>query len=82
MSFNLNFMFQFPMEVPSSTSPLSSEAVCEAAARLLFMNVKWARSLPAFTALPLRDQVCNIQLHSLHLYTLKCQYLVNFMLFL
>ena len=33
------------------------ETICESAARLLFMNVRWAKSVPAFTALPPRDQV-------------------------
>ncbi|KAF4526609.1 hypothetical protein B566_EDAN006424 [Ephemera danica] len=41
--------------------PLAAETVCEAAARLLFMNVKWARGLPAFTALPLRDQMLLLE---------------------
>ena len=33
------------------------EAVCEAAAKLLFMSVKWARNIPSFLSLPFRDQV-------------------------
>lgn len=33
------------------------EAVCEAAAKLLFMSVKWARNIPSFMSLPFRDQV-------------------------
>ncbi|GLG98330.1 Tailless [Gryllus bimaculatus] len=37
--------------------PLPLEAVCESAARLLFMNVKWAKNVPAFTALHFGDQV-------------------------
>ncbi|XP_059485557.1 nuclear receptor subfamily 2 group E member 1 [Neocloeon triangulifer] len=40
---------------------LSGEAVCEVAARLLFMNVKWARSLPAFTSLSLKDQLLLLE---------------------
>ena len=35
----------------------SPESVCEAAAKLLFMSVKWARNIPSFVSLPVRDQV-------------------------
>ena len=38
----------------------SPEAVCEAAAKLLFMSVKWARNIPSFLNLPFRDQVRTI----------------------
>jgi hypothetical protein len=34
-----------------------SETIQEASARLLFMSIKWCKSLPSFIALPLRDQV-------------------------
>lgn len=37
------------------------EAVCEAAAKLLFMSVKWARNIPSFMSLPFRDQVSAAQ---------------------
>ncbi|XP_041350644.1 nuclear receptor subfamily 2 group E member 1-like [Gigantopelta aegis] len=37
------------------------EAICEAAARLLFMSVKWAKSVPAFQSLPFRDQVLLLE---------------------
>ncbi|KAL8566972.1 hypothetical protein ACOMHN_059772 [Nucella lapillus] len=37
------------------------EAICEAAARLLFMAVKWAKTVPAFVALPFRDQVLLLE---------------------
>lgn len=37
--------------------------VYETAARLLFMAVKWAKSLPSFAGLPFRDQV-RINLYS------------------
>ncbi|XP_076445529.1 nuclear receptor subfamily 2 group E member 1-like [Babylonia areolata] len=37
------------------------EAICEAAARLLFMAVKWAKTVPAFVALPFRDQVVLLE---------------------
>ncbi len=51
---------------PASATPtlLSSlqtqqDNVYETAARLLFMAVKWTKSLPSFAGLPFRDQVCN-----------------------
>jgi hypothetical protein len=34
-----------------------SETIQEASARLLFMSIKWCKSLPSFITLPLRDQV-------------------------
>jgi len=37
------------------------ETICESAARLLFMNVRWAKSVPAFTALPSRDQIVLLE---------------------
>ncbi|PVD27956.1 hypothetical protein C0Q70_10532 [Pomacea canaliculata] len=37
------------------------EAICEAAARLLFMSVKWAKTVPAFVALPFADQVVLLE---------------------
>ncbi|XP_059166791.1 nuclear receptor subfamily 2 group E member 1-like [Physella acuta] len=37
------------------------EAICEAAARLLFMSVKWTKSVPAFVTLPFRDQVLLLE---------------------
>lgn len=52
------FYLQYPHELalPIITSP---DSVCETAARLLFMNVRWAKHLPAYTALPFRDQVSS-----------------------
>ncbi|XP_076063383.1 nuclear receptor subfamily 2 group E member tailless [Oratosquilla oratoria] len=47
-----------PVLPPLFTSP---ETVCESAARLLFMNVRWAKHLPAFTALPFRDQLLLLE---------------------
>ncbi|ESO85739.1 hypothetical protein LOTGIDRAFT_130367, partial [Lottia gigantea] len=37
------------------------ETICEAAARLLFMSVKWAKTVPAFLSLPFRDQVILVE---------------------
>jgi len=49
----------------SSTLPCApannAELVCEAAARLLFMSVKWVKNLPAFVALPFDDQALLIE---------------------
>lgn len=39
----------------------SAETLCESAARLLFMNVQWAKSVPAFTALHYRDQLLLLE---------------------
>jgi len=39
----------------------SAELVCEAAARLLFMSIKWVKNLPAFVALPFVDQALLIE---------------------
>lgn len=36
---------------------VATESVCESAARLLFMSIKWAKSVPAFSTLSLQDQV-------------------------
>lgn len=37
--------------------PASSEPIYECSARLLFVAVKWSKSLPSFANLPFRDQV-------------------------
>ena len=39
----------------------SPEALCEAAARLLFMNVRWMKSIPAFLSLPYQDQLILLE---------------------
>ncbi|EEB14839.1 Orphan nuclear receptor NR2E1, putative [Pediculus humanus corporis] len=42
--------------------PLGSvEALCESAARLLFMNVTWAKNVPAFTRLNYKDQLLLLE---------------------
>lgn len=51
---------QYPHEVsgtPMYLYEVATESVCESAARLLFMSIKWAKSVPAFSTLPLSDQV-------------------------
>lgn len=36
---------------------VTPNAVCEAAAQILLLNVKWLKSLDVFVSLPARDQV-------------------------
>ena len=55
------FLFlQYPHEM-AQTYFNNPEAICEAAARLLFMSVKWAKNVPAFISLPFRDQVVLLE---------------------
>jgi len=51
---SLNFFsdFRFDSETEKKYEPTK-----EIAARLLFMAVRWAKSLSSFSALPFRDQV-------------------------
>ena len=49
-----------PMEA-TPTPSLINENINEMAARLLFMNVKWAQHVPAFTSLPYRDQMLLLE---------------------
>ncbi|XP_064617694.1 nuclear receptor subfamily 2 group E member 1-like [Liolophura sinensis] len=51
---------KYPHEL-SPTYYNNPEAICEAAARLLFMSVKWAKNVPAFLSLPFRDQVLLLE---------------------
>jgi hypothetical protein len=50
-----NLSMNFPLMM------FGAETLCETAARLLFMNVKWAKSVPAFVSLPLRDQLMLLE---------------------
>lgn len=51
-----------PMEPPSQPAlPSPGEAACEAAARLLFLNVRWARQVGAFSSLPLPDRTLLLE---------------------
>ncbi|KAK9887244.1 hypothetical protein WA026_021091 [Henosepilachna vigintioctopunctata] len=43
------------------TDAATISAICESAARLLFMNVQWARSISSFTSLPLPDQLLLLE---------------------
>nr|4XAI_A Chain A, Maltose-binding periplasmic protein,Tailless ortholog [synthetic construct]4XAI_B Chain B, Maltose-binding periplasmic protein,Tailless ortholog [synthetic construct] len=45
-------------------------AICESAAQLIFMNVQWVRSIPAFTCLPLSDQLLLLEESWLDLFVL------------
>lgn len=64
--------FQNPQQIPSFhlqnpqsltmannflETSINSSSVQEISARLLFMAIKWCKSMPSFAALPLRDQV-------------------------
>jgi len=53
-------VFQYPHELIQSYFS-NPEAVCEAAARLLFMSIKWTKNVPAFLGLPFRDQVTLLE---------------------
>ncbi|XP_060524152.1 nuclear receptor subfamily 2 group E member 1 isoform X2 [Cylas formicarius] len=56
--------FPPPVISPPLTPPptlVTPEAICESAARLLFMNVQWTKSLDAFTALSLPDQLLLLE---------------------
>lgn len=47
--------------VPNAVIPLQKEAIYESAAKILFLAVNWARSLPSFNQLPLRDQTLLLE---------------------
>ncbi|KAL7872313.1 hypothetical protein SRHO_G00072960 [Serrasalmus rhombeus] len=55
---------KYPHEVsgaPLYLYEVATESVCESAARLLFMSIKWAKSVPAFSTLPLPDQLILLE---------------------
>ncbi|XP_059514420.1 photoreceptor-specific nuclear receptor isoform X1 [Myotis daubentonii] len=52
---------EFPSSPHSSSSPCGVDSIHETSARLLFMAVKWAKSLPVFSNLPFRDQVILLE---------------------
>ncbi|XP_022081734.1 nuclear receptor subfamily 2 group E member 1-like [Acanthaster planci] len=41
--------------------PNGVEAICEMAARLLFMSIRWAKNVPAFGSLPEREQLVLLE---------------------
>lgn len=69
------------MHVPPPPPPIipmvPTETICESAARILFMNVKWAKNVPAFTNLPISDQLLLLEESWRELFVLGCaQFLV------
>lgn len=57
-----------PMRVGSPTiitsafvNHMEPEAICESAARILFMNVKWVKNVPAFTSLSFPDRLLLLE---------------------
>lgn len=58
-----NYIYlQYPPEISNFTFPTNTaESVCETAARILFMTIKWTKSIPAFVGLPNRDQLVLIE---------------------
>lgn len=50
-----------PLPPPVLSSIPTPATICESAARLLFMNVKWAKNVPSFTGLPLSDQLLLLE---------------------
>lgn len=56
-------MLQLPFTVPPliSQPTLNPAVVCESAARLLFMNVQWTKSMNTFTSLPFCDQLLLLE---------------------
>ena len=51
----------FGLMSPYLQQRLSRENISESAARLLFMNVRWAQHVPAFSSLPYRDQLLLLE---------------------
>ncbi|XP_067875346.1 nuclear receptor subfamily 2 group E member 1 [Heterodontus francisci] len=55
---------KYPHEIngaPMYLYEVATESVCESAARLLFMSIKWAKSVPAFSTLPFQDQLILLE---------------------
>ncbi|KAJ2954159.1 hypothetical protein O0L34_g2387 [Tuta absoluta] len=61
-----------PPITPSLLTPHDPDAMCEAAARLLFMNVKWAKNVPAFTSLSLSDRLLLLEESWRDLFVVGC----------
>jgi len=54
---SLSSFSSFSSNIFANLQHFNSESVQEISARLLFISIKWCKSLPSFAALPLRDQV-------------------------
>jgi len=54
-----NFLLQ--QQQPQQQFHPANETIQEASARLLFMCIKWCKSLPSFASLPLRDQIILLE---------------------
>ncbi|CAD5120217.1 DgyrCDS8787 [Dimorphilus gyrociliatus] len=52
---------RYPPELITAAYLANPEAVCETAARLLFMSVKWVKNVPAFVGLAFKDQVTLLE---------------------
>lgn len=50
-----------PPVPPFLLTSATPDAMCEAAARLLFLNVKWAKNVPALTSLSLSDRMLLLE---------------------
>lgn len=50
-----------PAYIPNYNQTESTSAICESAARLLFMNVQWAKNLPMLDRLSLQDQLLLLE---------------------
>ncbi|MES9881746.1 MAG: hypothetical protein ABW185_12780 [Sedimenticola sp.] len=61
--FNMSTLYP-PASERLDNTPYSSsrlETTYETAAKLLFMTIKWARSIPSFLTLPFRDQAILLE---------------------
>ncbi|XP_053624674.1 nuclear receptor subfamily 2 group E member 1-like isoform X2 [Plodia interpunctella] len=66
---------KIPSPPPITTTLLTHtepEAMCEAAARLLFMNVKWTKNVPAFSTLSLPDRLLLLEESWRDLFVIGC----------
>ncbi|XP_022832214.1 nuclear receptor subfamily 2 group E member 1 [Spodoptera litura] len=50
-----------PILNPAMFRPSDPSTICESAARLLFMNVKWSRNIPAFVNLSMEDRLALLE---------------------
>lgn len=60
-----HYLFQMPSSIPNLQLPfipsINPESICEQAARLLFLNVHWARDLVSATSLVMEDQLTLLE---------------------